>query len=92
MPAKHVDASPHGQGQRDQHQEELEDKVDASLAAHEVDRLYLEWGLRDVDGLLIDGEAAEPGSLVASGPEELCLEVVESIKRECGLTGEERKN
>jgi hypothetical protein len=72
--------------------EALEDKVEASLTAHEVDKLYLQWGLRTVDGLAIDGEAAHPESVISSGPEELCREIVQAIKAECGLTGEERKN
>jgi len=72
--------------------EALEDKIEASLTAHEVDKLYLQWGLRSVDGLAIDGENAEAESVISSGPEELCREIVQAIKKECGLTGEERKN
>ncbi len=72
--------------------EALEDKVEASLTAHEVDKLYFQWGLRSIDGLMIDGEAATPELLLSSGPEKFCLEVVQAIKEECGLTGEERKN
>lgn len=72
--------------------EALEDKIEASLAAHEVDKLYLQWGLQTVDGLVIDGAAADPETVISSGPEELCREIVQAIKTECGLTGEERKN
>jgi hypothetical protein len=72
--------------------EGLQDKIDAALSTAEIDRLYLEWGLVGVDGLTIDGEAANAASLVERGPEELCREVLRAIRHECGLTAEERKN
>jgi len=45
-----------------------------------------------ISGLLIDGQPATSDALFASGPEELLREVVDRIKRECGLTDDERKN
>ncbi len=68
------------------------DKVEASLLALEVERLYLEWGLESVSGLDLDGVAATPESLAERGPEELCREMIQAIKAECGLSEEERKN
>jgi hypothetical protein len=62
------------------------------LLALEVERLYLEWGLESVSGLDLDGVAATPQSLAERGPEELCREMIQAIKAECGLSDEERKN
>ena len=52
----------------------------------------MEWGLLGIDGLTIDGEAADAASVIERGPEALCREIVHEIRRECGLTDEERKN
>jgi hypothetical protein len=68
------------------------DKMDASLLAAEIDRLYLVWGLESVEGLLIDGSDATPERLASAGPEELFAEALAAIKRQCGLTEAERKN
>ena len=70
----------------------IQDKIDAALSSGEIDRLYLEWGLLSVDGLTIDGETADAASAIERGPEALCREIVREIRRECGLTEEERKN
>lgn len=72
--------------------EGLQDKVEAAVSTGEVERLYLEWGLLDISGLTIDGEAADAASAIARGPEDLCREMVREIRRECGLSEEERKN
>lgn len=68
------------------------EKLEAAVLAGEIDRLYLGWGLVKVEGLRLDGQEASPERLVASGPEDLCREILEAIKAECGLTEEERKN
>jgi hypothetical protein len=70
----------------------LPERLDAAVAASEIDRLYLEWALQSVEGLEIDGQAADAFALIESGPEALCREIVEAIKRECGLDEEARKN
>jgi hypothetical protein len=70
----------------------LEEQIEAAVLSQEVDRAYLMWGLVAVEGLEIDGEAATPELLILKGPEKLCHEALESIKAECALTGEERKN
>ncbi len=72
--------------------DDLKEKIEATVLAGEIDRLYLEWGLGSIQGLMVDGEPATPESLAARGPEELCREAIAAIKAECGLTGEERKN
>jgi len=68
------------------------DKMDAALAETEINRVYLKWGLKAVSGLTIDGEEATPELLAESGPEDLFREAVEAVRRETGLSEEERKN
>ncbi len=68
------------------------EKVAAALLAAEVDRIYFDWGLVNVEGLVVDGEPATPARLLASGPEDLVREALSLIKAECGLTEEEQKN
>lgn len=70
----------------------IDDRFDARLAAAEIDRLYLRWGLQSVEGLTIDGQEANADLLIEKGPEDLCGEIVARIKLECGLSEEERKN
>lgn len=72
--------------------DQFREKVEANLLSHEIDRIYLEWGLVGIKGLKIDGELAT-GELVAEkGPEALTKEIVDAIKGQCGLSEEERKN
>jgi hypothetical protein len=71
---------------------DLREKIEATVLEREVERVYLEWGLKEVTGLVIDGKEAGPSELIESGPEELCQEIVAAIKAECGLSEEERKN
>jgi len=67
------------------------DKMTASLLSAEVDRIYLRWGLREVSGLLIEGEPATPETLATAGPENLFLEALASVKHECALSDAEKK-
>ena len=67
-------------------------KLEAALAGTEIDRVYLSWGLRKVEGLTVDGEQATPERVAEHGPEALCREAVAAIKAECGLTAAETKN
>ena len=68
------------------------DEAEAALLAAEIDREYLRWGLARVDGLEIDGEAATPASLREAGPETLVREALRAVRREAGLSEDERKN
>ncbi len=67
-------------------------RMEASLLGAQMDGLYLSWGLAEVNGLLVDGVAATPESLVSRGPEALVQEALSAIKAECGLSESERKN
>jgi hypothetical protein len=67
-------------------------RMEASLLAAEIDRIYVQWGIEEIRGLDIDGEKATAESLLDRGPEELVHEVLIAIRSECGLTEAERKN
>jgi hypothetical protein len=68
------------------------EKMDAALAAAEVDRIYVSWGLIEVEGLELNGQPATPELLATEGPEALFREALECVKRQCGLSEAERKN
>ena len=68
------------------------EKLEAAVLAAEIDRAYLEWGLEEVQGLTIDGEPATPAALIEKGPIDLAKEMLDRIKRECGLSEDQRKN
>jgi hypothetical protein len=68
------------------------ERMDAALLQAEIDRVYLVWGLQEVSGLELDGAKATPEVLAESGPEELFREALAAVRRETGLTEEERKN
>jgi hypothetical protein len=68
------------------------DKIDAAVAAAEIDAVYLRWGVAAVEGLNIDGRPANADDLIAAAPEDLVDEIVARIKHECGLSEQERKN
>jgi hypothetical protein len=70
----------------------LEDSLGTSLVASEIEQIYLEWGMVSIEGLKIDGVDADKDLLVAAGPEQLCLEVIDAIKAEVFLSESERKN
>jgi hypothetical protein len=72
--------------------EDTGDRMDAGLLRAEIDRVYLEWGLKSVAGLRVDGRVVDAASLAAEGPEELCREALAAIRAETGLSEEERKN
>ena len=71
---------------------ELKDKVESSILGAEIDRMYLDWGLVSMDGLLIDGEPASTANLVERGPEALTREIIDRVRAECHLSEDERKN
>jgi hypothetical protein len=68
------------------------ERMDAGLLRAEIDRMFLLWGLTGVSGLRVDGVEATPEVLVERGPEELFREALAAVRRETGLTDDERKN
>ena len=68
------------------------DRMDAGVLRGEIDRLYLLWGLRGIEGLWLDGVEATPELLVDSGPEELFREALAAVRAAAGLDEGERKN
>ncbi len=68
------------------------DQTEAALVASEIDRAYVRWGLAAVEGIEIDGKPASPETLLDAGPEDLVTEILEHVRREAGLSEEERKN
>jgi hypothetical protein len=68
------------------------ESTEAALADLLVRRLYLEWGLVDVEGLAIDGSEATVQLLIEQGPEALSNEIVAIIRAGLELSEEERKN
>ncbi len=68
------------------------EKLEAALGDLLVERLYLEWGLAEIEGLAIDGTSATPALLIEKGPEPLTREILASIQAELGLSEDERKN
>jgi hypothetical protein len=71
---------------------EPSEQLEASLADLLVRKLYIEWGVAELEGLRIDGQKATPTMLIAHGPERLSDEVIETIRAELELSDEERKN
>jgi hypothetical protein len=70
----------------------LDDRLRSRALECAIDAIYVEWGLKELDGLTIDGQAATPALLLERGPEHLSREIAEAVRRECFLSGEERKN
>src|SRR5438309_936736 len=64
----------------------------ASLADLLARRVYLEWGIVEIQGLTIDGSPACIQDLIERGPEGLCDEIATAIQSELTLSEDERKN
>ena len=68
------------------------DQMDAVLLGAEIERMYVVWGVKAVSGLVVDSREAGPELLAEAGPEELFREALAAVRRETGLSEEERKN
>ena len=68
------------------------EQTEASLADLLARRLYLEWGLAQVEGLAINGKPATAELLADYGPDNLSSEIFDEIQRELNLSSDERKN
>ena len=64
----------------------------ASLADLLARRVYLEWGIFQIEGLTIDGSPASIQDVIERGPEGLCDEMANTIQSELSLSEDERKN
>lgn len=69
-----------------------ESSAEAALLGGAIDREFLEWGLEEVEGLAIDGQAATPTTLIENGPEPLVQEALRAVRDTIGLSEQERKN
>ena len=72
--------------------QQLHEQLEANLLVQEIEATYLRWALAGINGLTIDGEPATTDQLLARGPEELTREILQAIKKLCGLDEDERKN
>jgi hypothetical protein len=66
--------------------------MDAALMQAEIERTYVLWGVKEVLGLTVDHSVAGPAALIESGPETLFREALAAVRKEIGLSEEERKN
>lgn len=71
---------------------DVSSQLEAAMSDLLLAKLYIEWGLADLDGLCIDGNKATAASLIALGPEKLTDEIVQEIQAASILTEDERKN
>ena len=70
----------------------LRERLDAAIVAARIDRAIVNWGVKRIEGLTIDGAAPTAGQLADECPEELFREVAAAIKAQLGLSEFERKN
>jgi hypothetical protein len=68
------------------------EQAEASIADLLVRRLYLNWGVSQIEGLVIDGRPASVQSVIDSGPENLSNEMIAQVRSELELSEAERKN
>ena len=61
--------------------------MDAALARAEMERVFVGWGVRAVEGLAVDGAAATVEALAEQGPEPLFREALGLVRAEAGLDG-----
>jgi hypothetical protein len=78
-----------------------EDKLDALGKAWTAKRRFeqdemapplLKWGVASIEGLVIDGQAANVELLIDAGPPELCEEISYQVTRVMNMSAAERKN
>lgn len=72
--------------------ESVEDQLGVAAINATMESIYIRWGLESLEGIQIDGAAADADALLRRGPEALCHEIAAEVRRECGLTEQERKN
>jgi hypothetical protein len=70
----------------------IESHYEAAILEKEIQHVYLECCLVQVEGLWIDGESACAHLLIERGPEALVDEITAAIQGQIGLSAEEQKN
>ncbi len=68
------------------------DQLEATMGDLLVQKLYLEWGLAEIQGLSIDGKPGTIELLIEKGPDALTDEIVTTVRAELSLSEDERKN
>jgi hypothetical protein len=68
------------------------EQIEATMSELLADKLYLEWGIAAVEGLLIDNLEATAVSIAEKGPDNLASEMIAAIRHEVELSKEEEKN
>ena len=68
------------------------EQMDAGVLRAETERMLVLWGVAGISGLQVDGAEATTEALVERGPEDVFREALAAVRREAGLTEEERKN
>lgn len=71
--------------------EDLHESINTELICH-VNPAWIRWGLKEVTGLIIDGEPATVESLISKGDPALFAEVLQAIKDVSSMTDEQLKN
>ena len=61
-----------------------------SIRGNTIDPLYVRWGVKSIEGLQIDGQDATVDLLIEEGPPELYQEILSRVKKEAGLSDEEK--
>jgi hypothetical protein len=69
-----------------------DERMEAGLLRAEIDRMFVLWGVTGIAGLRVDGAEATPELLAERGPEDVFREALAAVRRQAGLTEEERKN
>ncbi|MBV6430872.1 MAG: hypothetical protein IANPNBLG_00992 [Bryobacteraceae bacterium] len=72
--------------------ETVASQFEAAILEKSIQQIYLECCLVQVQGLLIDGEAASVDILLQRGPGSLVEEIATTIQGQMTLSAEERKN
>jgi hypothetical protein len=67
-------------------------QLELVLAEMLVQKALVEWGLIEIQGILVDGKLPTTANLIESGPEQLVAEIAACVRARCGLSEEERKN
>ena len=72
--------------------EDFADQLRSQELLKVIEAIYIRWALLRLVDLSIDDQPADCDLLIEKGPEDLCREIAESIREECFLSEEERKN